>query len=365
MVQFAPTKPQPQLQPKPKAKSTNTNEVTPITTVATADGGQGKDATMNMSDELNAEDMEFSPDLIHPTKLVFSSVSHPELESDFLRNYVDKYLVAMQKAVLLACLIWFLFILNDILKNEEGQRRLFAATVAIRVSLVAGAVLCHYVVRSHPPYYQFLVMAVIVLFGTSQILFGVFEGDTTDPTYSVPVIFIASTSATFFRLRYFYALFCNVSICLIYLVLTVTTESYEGWARLALIMVLLLVGVVIFSLHAFSREYVIRLIFLSERRLAHKQAKSHRLLARMLPPSILNTMMSADGAEQFVFARHENVSVLFSHICDFDAHTALLPPLALVALLNDLFSHFDALTDHFAVYKVETIGELDEDDDGT
>jgi class 3 adenylate cyclase len=53
-----------------------------------------------------------------------------------------------------------------------------------------------------------------------------------------------------------------------------------------------------------------------------------------------------------------DVSILFSHICDFDGLTTRLKPRDVVRLLNDLFSHFDQLTDDLGVYKVETIGDV-------
>ena len=75
----------------------------------------------------------------------------------------------------------------------------------------------------------------------------------------------------------------------------------------------------------------------------------------MMPASAVTKLRA--GAE-YVYNKHENVTVLFSHIVDFDGLTARLPPWQLVGFLNSLFSRFDSLTDELGVYKVETIGDV-------
>jgi adenylate cyclase len=60
----------------------------------------------------------------------------------------------------------------------------------------------------------------------------------------------------------------------------------------------------------------------------------------------------------FVYEKHSNVTVLFSHINDFDDIAASLTAHEVVALLNTIFSSYDTLTDQWSVYKVETIGDV-------
>ncbi len=75
----------------------------------------------------------------------------------------------------------------------------------------------------------------------------------------------------------------------------------------------------------------------------------------MLPLSVILELRT--GAE-FCHERHSNISVLFSHVVDFDSITSSLSPNEVITLLNQIFSKFDQLTDEYGVYKVETIGDV-------
>ena len=85
-----------------------------------------------------------------------------------------------------------LFVINDIIKQSQGLRKNFAATVGLRFGVVGLALGClalthlrHFRTGTggHRRSLAWLIATVIVLFGTAQVGAGVIEGNTTDPTY--------------------------------------------------------------------------------------------------------------------------------------------------------------------------------------
>jgi class 3 adenylate cyclase len=62
------------------------------------------------------------------------------------------------------------------------------------------------------------------------------------------------------------------------------------------------------------------------------------------------------GSHMFA-SRHDQVTVMFADIVGFTPMCTSVDPLTVMSFLNNLFSKFDNLLDHYGVYKVETIGD--------
>src|SRR2546430_12232633 len=85
-----------------------------------------------------------------------------------------------------------------------------------------------------------------------------------------------------------------------------------------------------------------------------EQAKAESLLLNVLPQSIAERLK----AETRTIADHfSSASILFADVVDFTPLAERLPPAKLVALLDDLFSHFDALAERHGLEKIKTIGD--------
>jgi class 3 adenylate cyclase len=85
-----------------------------------------------------------------------------------------------------------------------------------------------------------------------------------------------------------------------------------------------------------------------------EQEKSERLLYNVLPREIAPALM--EGGER-IAERFEEVSILFADMSGFTRMSAQFPPVEIVQLLNEYFSHFDSLCEHHGVEKIRTIGD--------
>lgn len=88
--------------------------------------------------------------------------------------------------------------------------------------------------------------------------------------------------------------------------------------------------------------------------LVGEQQKSESLLLNVFPVNIAkrlkdNQSLIADG--------HSDVTVMFADITNFTQMTEQMAPQQMVALLNKIFSWFDAMTDKYGLEKIKTIGD--------
>lgn len=82
--------------------------------------------------------------------------------------------------------------------------------------------------------------------------------------------------------------------------------------------------------------------------------QSERLLLNIFPTAIAERLRAG---ETKIAERFENVSVLFADISGFTPLAQQLEPVALVAVLDEIFSAFDAIAERFGLEKIKTIGD--------
>jgi class 3 adenylate cyclase len=95
-------------------------------------------------------------------------------------------------------------------------------------------------------------------------------------------------------------------------------------------------------------------VALRTRELETEQIRTRDLLHNMLPREIAQ-QLAINGTARPV--RHEAVTILFTDFSDFTLAAATMPPDRMVAELNDIFAHFDQITDQCGVEKIKTIGD--------
>jgi class 3 adenylate cyclase len=115
--------------------------------------------------------------------------------------------------------------------------------------------------------------------------------------------------------------------------------------EVALWLAILLLGDAVHSRRGLRRAY---------RLLEVERARSEGLLRTMLPASIAERLKQR---QEVIADASPQVTVLFADIADFTEHAERSPPAATVALLNQLFSQFDALTEARGLEKIKTVGD--------
>jgi class 3 adenylate cyclase len=90
------------------------------------------------------------------------------------------------------------------------------------------------------------------------------------------------------------------------------------------------------------------------RGLATEREKSEGLLLNVLPPSIARRLKAG---ERPLADRFEEAAVLFADLVGFTSLTAQMTPEDIVALLDDLFSEFDAMAEQRQLEKIKTVGD--------
>jgi len=82
--------------------------------------------------------------------------------------------------------------------------------------------------------------------------------------------------------------------------------------------------------------------------------ENERLLLNILPAPIAQRLR--DG-EPLIADRLDDVTLLFADVVEFTRLSSTLSPSELVGVLNDVFTAFDVLVEHYGLEKVKTIGD--------
>ncbi|XP_052264971.1 atrial natriuretic peptide receptor 1-like isoform X4 [Dreissena polymorpha] len=116
-------------------------------------------------------------------------------------------------------------------------------------------------------------------------------------------------------------------------------------------------GNILDNLLSRMEQYANNLESLVEERTAdflEQKKKAEDLLYMMLPKQVAGQLIRGETVMPETF---ESVTIYFSDICGFTALSAESTPMQVIDLLNDLYTTFDSIIEHFDVYKVETIGD--------
>jgi class 3 adenylate cyclase len=129
--------------------------------------------------------------------------------------------------------------------------------------------------------------------------------------------------------------------------LTGAPPSEIAFSR-ALNLVLTVVILFGFSVHAYLRTNE------AEKHLEVARAKSESLLLNVLPSTIAERLKERPGS---IADRFDEATILFADIVNFTVLSERVSPVALVGMLDQVFTRFDALCDQYRLEKIKTIGD--------
>jgi adenylate cyclase len=106
-------------------------------------------------------------------------------------------------------------------------------------------------------------------------------------------------------------------------------------------------AVLIIALFVTQRDAAYRL-------LGDEQRRGRALLLSILPEEVADELAQSPHVIADAF---DDVSVLFADVVGFTPMSEQMTPTELVALLDELFAHFDGLVEHAGLEKIKTIGD--------
>jgi adenylate cyclase len=120
------------------------------------------------------------------------------------------------------------------------------------------------------------------------------------------------------------------------------------------------IGLVVTRLRHISKELELRVVERTaqlrqaNQQLLLEQEKSDKLLLNILPEPIATQLKEGESSIADGFA---DATILFADLVNFTQLSQKMPPMELVALLNEVFSRFDYLTEKYGLEKIKTIGD--------
>ena len=121
----------------------------------------------------------------------------------------------------------------------------------------------------------------------------------------------------------------------------------------------LLVTAVIGTIGAYFLERSQRLLYLREQELDEERGRSEGLLRNILPAQVADRLKRRDPTADHgrIAQAYDEVTVVFADLVGFTRQSGLADPPEVVAVLDEVFRRFDAITERFGLETIKTIGD--------
>ena len=280
------------------------------------------------------------------------------LEHRFQDEYFDTNLQYIRIATFMGAVTWAAFgPLAPLIVKEGGLFR----DAMIRYGLGVPSALLSLALTYLPNYrriWQPLVSAAILFSGVVWVMHrALVEAPRPDWGYAgnmVILIFAYILS----RLQFRYSVWIGVALIMMYNVGSFFIID-ESTTNVIFGDYFLLLTAFIGSVGAYVLERSTRLLFLRERELDRERGRSEGLLRNILPEQIADRLKERDPATEHghIARAYEEVTVVFADLVEFTKQSGRTDPPEIVAVLDDVFTRFDAIAERYGLEKIKTIGD--------
>ena len=280
------------------------------------------------------------------------------LERRFQDEYFDTNLQYIRIATFLGAVTWAAFgPLAPVIVEEGGVFRdaVIRYGLGVPIGLVSFALTY---LLNYRRIWQSLISAAILLSGLVWVMHrAVVPAERPDWGYAgnmVILIFAYILS----RLQFRYSVVIGVALIVMYNIGSFFI-IHESTNNVIFGDYFLLLTAFIGSVGAYVLERSTRLLFLRERELDRERGRSEGLLRNILPEQIADRLKQRDPATEHgaIAQAYGEVTVVFADLVEFTKQSGTTDPPEIVAVLDDVFTRFDAIAERCGLEKIKTIGD--------
>ncbi|TDF41428.1 adenylate/guanylate cyclase domain-containing protein [Alteromonadaceae bacterium M269] len=275
---------------------------------------------------------------------VSAGTHHHKLENDAKRNLSPIYVTN------LICLVVCLFLLVQ-LPFYLWSASLTHQTKSVVIALHVLALILVPLINGHNKHFiaSILLYCIYSSYILCSSLVAHFQADThlffLLGLFIIPFIFSSKRASLKLALSSLY-------ICLFFAIEWYQQSHLSSWPAEDNIRQ---INRLIFAITCFVAAFQVHKITTgSWAKMSHEKANLDSLLSNILPCHIISKLKKSDKT---IAHYHPNVTILFADIQNFTKLTCDTDPIALVKLLDELFSLFDEICSRYQLEKIKTLGD--------
>jgi class 3 adenylate cyclase len=297
--------------------------------------------------------LDQAPEL-HPWSLKFKD---GWLERRFQDAYFDTNIQYIRIATVLGAATWAAFGPLAPLVVQEGLAR----DALIRYGLGVPSGLVSFALTYLPGYrriWQPLISAAIVFSGLVWVIHRALVEDARPDWGYAGNMLILIFAYILSRLQFRYSGLAGVALIVMHNV-GAFLFSNDSTTDVIFGDYFLLITAFIGTVGAYLLERSTRLLFLRERELDRERGRSEGLLRNILPEQIADRLKQRDPATEHghIAQAYDEVTVVFADLVEFTRQSGRADPPQIVAVLDEVFTRFDAIAERFGLEKIKTIGD--------